>query len=236
MQARAWLRPSRTVPITTWRSASRWTSRPRTLAILVTGLLLFGTGDGLLVVAGHGVSPWTVLAEGLSLRLPITIGVATFVVSSLVLLLWIPLRQRPGLGTIANIILIAAALEATVRVVPQPHGWFSFALVLVAIALIGLGSGLYLTCNLGPGPRDGWMTGIHHRTGWPVAQVRLAIEVVVLAIGWLLGGTVGLGTVAFALLIGPAVGFGLMLAGWIGRSPGQPTAEVDEEEFPELDA
>jgi len=232
----AWLRPSRTVPVTRWRSPSRWTSRPRTLAILIAGLVLFGTGDGLLVVAGHGVSPWTVLAEGIALRLPITIGTATFVISSLVLLLWIPLRQRPGLGTIANIILIAAALEVTVRLVPQPHGWPSFVLILVAIALIGAGSGLYLTCNLGPGPRDGWMTGIHHRTGWPVARVRMAIEIVVLSVGWLLGGTVGLGTIAFALLIGPSVGYGLMLAGWLGRTPGQPVANVDESEFPELDA
>lgn len=236
MQVLAWLRPSRTVPVTRWRSQSRWTTRPTTLGMLILGLAMFGIGDGMLVIADHGVSPWTVLAQGLALRLPLTIGVATFIVSSLVLLLWIPLRERPGLGTVANIIVIASALQVTVWLVPHPHGWLSFACIILAIALIGLGSGLYLTCNLGPGPRDGWMTGIHHRTGWPVARVRMVIEVAVLAVGWLLGGTVGLGTVAFALLIGPSVGYGLMLAGWLGRTPGRPNADVAEGEFPELDA
>ncbi|MFM7148071.1 MAG: YczE/YyaS/YitT family protein, partial [Actinomycetales bacterium] len=172
----------------------------------------------------------------------LTIGMATFLVSTLVLLLWIPLRERPGLGTISNIIVIASALQATVWLVPKAGGGqpylsgLSYLYVFLAIGLIGVGSGLYLTCNLGPGPRDGWMTGIHQRTGWPVARVRLGIEVVVLSIGWLLGGTIGLGTLAFAVLIGPSVGYGLRLAGRIGGLPGRPVSEVANPDFPELDA
>jgi len=242
MQVLTWLRPSRSVPVTRWRSDSRWSARPATFGMLILGLSLFGIGDGLLVVSGLGVSPWTVLAQGLSVRLPLTIGAATFLVSSLVLLLWIPLRERPGLGTISNIIVIASTLQATVWLVPKAGGTqpylspVSYLYVFAAIALIGLGSGLYLTCNLGPGPRDGWMTGIHQRTGWPVARIRLGIEVVVLSIGWLLGGTIGLGTLAFALLIGPSVGYGLRFAGRIGRVPGRPMTQVADPAFPELDA
>ena len=157
------------------------------------------------------------------------------IVSVAVLLLWIPLRQRPGLGTVANILVIAGALQLVVSFVPHPtHPTARLALVLAGIAFIGIGSGFYLTCNLGPGPRDGWMTGIHHRTGIPVARVRLAIEVTVLALGWLLGGTVGIGTVLFAVLIGPSVAYGLRVAGRVGRVPNAPT--VRAESAPELDA
>lgn len=242
VQVLAWLRPSRSVPVTRWRADSRWSARPTTFAMLILGLALFGIGDGLLVMSGLGVSPWTVLAQGLSVRLPLTIGAATLLVSTLVLILWIPLRERPGLGTISNIIVIASALQVTVWLVPQAggsHPYLSidaYLYVIAAIGLIGLGSGLYLTCNLGPGPRDGWMTGIHQRTGWPVARVRMGIEVIVLTAGWLLGGTIGLGTLAFAALIGPSVGYGLRLAGRIGRVPGRPPSEVADADFPELDA
>ena len=205
-----WLRPSRTIPVTPWRSQSRWRSGPQTFMVLIVGLWLFGTGEALLVVAELGNGPWTVLAEGVSSRTPLSIGAATFVISCLVLLLWIPLKERPGLGTIANAVIIAAALQVGVQVIPHPDPlWLRLVFVITGIAAIGLGSGLYLTTNLGPGPRDGWMTGIHERFGWPVARVRLGIEVSVLAIGWLLGGTVGLGTVLFALFIGPSVGWGL---------------------------
>jgi uncharacterized membrane protein YczE len=205
--------------------------------ILFVGLWLFGTGEGLLVVAGLGVSPWTVFAQGLSVQLPISIGVATFLTSALVLLFWLPLREKPGLGTIANAVVIALALQVTVWLVPdQTNWWVALVLVLFGIAIIGVGSGMYLTTNLGPGPRDGWMTGIHQRTGWPVVWVRLAIEVTALSLGWVLGGTVGLGTLLFALLIGPAVGYGLKLAGAIGAVPGHPREVVSEDEFPELDA
>lgn len=236
MQVLGWLKPSRSVPVTRWRSDRRWTGRPRTLAALFLGLCMYGAGDGLMVVSGLGVGPWTVLAEGASTRLSVSIGAATFIVSTLVLLLWIPLRERPGLGTISNIVLIATSLQVTVNLVPVPGTALAPTYVILGIALIGLGSGLYLTANLGPGARDGLMTGIHHRTGWPVVRIRLGIEVIVLAIGWSLGGTVGIGTIAFALFIGPSVGYGLMLAGRLGRVPGAIPTYVEEQQFPELDA
>jgi uncharacterized membrane protein YczE len=205
--------------------------------VLLIGLYAFGTGEALIVQGGLGVSPWTVLAQGLSTILPVSIGVATFLVSAVVLLLWIPLRERPGLGTIANALVIAVALQVGVALVPEPESWpAQLALVLLGIAMIGLGSGFYLTTNLGPGPRDGWMTGIHLRTGWPVGRVRLGIELVVLGVGWLLGGTVGVGTVLFAVLIGPAVAQGLAIAGAIGGVPGAEGLAAVEDEFPELDA
>jgi uncharacterized membrane protein YczE len=211
-----------------------------TFALLVLGLWLFGTGEAMLVTATIGNGPWTVLAQGLTVRLPLTIGVATFLVSVVVLLLWIPLRERPGLGTIMNAIVIALALQVMVGVLPEMTGDSVLSLVarvlmaLMGIALIGLGSGIYLTTGLGPGPRDGWMTGIHQRTGWPVSAVRLGIEATVLIAGWLLGGTVGVGTVLFALLIGPAVGYGLRLAAALDG--GAPPREIELDEHPELEA
>jgi len=233
----SWLKPARTVPVTRWRASSRWRAKPSTLGILVLGLYLFGTGDALLVVSGLGVSPWTVLAQGLGDQLGISIGLATFIVSAVVLLLWIPLRERPGLGTISNAVVIAIALQVGVTFLPRPTNVFiQFAFVIVGILIIGLGSGLYLTTRMGPGPRDGWMTGIHLRTGWPVSAVRLGIEVVVLAAGWMLGGTVGIGTVMFAILIGPSVGYGLMLAGAVGRDPNAESPVEQDPDFPELDA
>jgi len=229
----AFLQPSHSVPITRWRSASRWRTSPTTFGVLVIGLWLFGSGEALMVASGLGVSPWTVLAQGLSVRLPISIGLATFTVSVLVLLMWIPLRERPGLGTISNAVVIALALQVMVTVLPTPVNTLVRLLFVVGqIVVIGLGSGLYLTTNLGPGPRDGWMTGIHIRTGWPISAVRLGIEATVLVIGWLLGGTVGIGTVLFALLIGPSVGYGLRAAGAWGGANG----EVLEDEHPELEA
>lgn len=233
-----WLRPARTVPVTRWRSPARWSPTPTSLIVLVLGLYAFGTGEALIVQGGLGVSPWTVLAQGLSTVLPMSIGAATFLISVLVLLLWIPLRERPGLGTIANALVIAVALQVGVALIPAAGSWpTQLALVLLGVGLIGLGSGLYLTTNLGPGPRDGWMTGLHLRTGWPVGRVRLGIELVVLAGGWLLGGTVGLGTVLFALLIGPAVAQGLAIAGAVGRVQGSGAdGALIEDEFPELDA
>jgi uncharacterized membrane protein YczE len=187
----------------------------------------------MLVASTLGNAPWTVLSQGLSSRFPISIGVATFLVSVTVLLLWIPLRERPGLGTISNAVVIALSLQVMVTVLPTPGNVVvRLLMVLGGIVVIGIGSGLYLTTNLGPGPRDGWMTGIHLRTGWPISAVRLGIEATVLVIGWLLGGTVGIGTVLFALLIGPSVGYGLKAAGALGGA----TGEVLEDEHPELEA
>jgi len=208
---------------------SRWKARPSTLFVLIFGLWLFGTGEALLVVAEMGNGPWTVLAEGVSSRTSLSIGFATFAISLVVLALWIPLRERPGLGTIANAIVIAAALQVGVWFLPHPDPtWLKLLFVFAGVALIGLGSGLYLTTNLGPGPRDGWMTGIHTKFDIPVARVRLAIEITVLVLGFLLGGTVGLGTVIFALLIGPSVGWGLRLMdrGVVVRSDSDPELEA----------
>lgn len=227
------LQPSRSVPLTRWRSPRRWTSRPSTLCVLVVGLWLFGTGEALLVVADLGVGPWTVLAQGVSNRSALDLGGATFLISVLVLLAWVPLKEKPGLGTIANAILIATALQVMSSVIPHPDNLvIRVGAVVLGIALVGIGSGLYLTTNLGPGPRDGMMTGIHERTGWPVARVRLGIEVTVLALGWFLGGTVGVGTVLFALLIGPFVGYGLKIVGKLAGA----RAVIQSSDEPELDA
>lgn len=228
-----WLRPAHTVPVTRWRADRRWTARPSTLLVLVVGLWLFGTGEALVVVSDLGNGPWTVLAQGLSLRTGLAIGWTTFLISIVVLLLWIPLRERPGLGTIANAVVIAMALQVGVSFLPHATNPFlQLLMVIGGIALIGLGSGLYLTTNLGPGPRDGWMTGLHQRFGWPIYGVRFGIEIFVVIVGWLLGGTVGIGTVLFALLIGPFVGYGLKGVGALAGSTR--TAPTNSE--PELEA
>jgi len=202
---------ARTVPTTPWSaSGSRWRARPLTLAVLVGGLWIFGTGEAAMVDAGIGVSPWTVLAQGIGERIGISVGAATFLCSALVLLGWIVLRERPGLGTLANAVVIAIAIDAMRPVLPDPQSApLQLLQVLLGIAAIGVGSGLYLTANLGPGPRDGLMTGLHRRLGFAVGRVRLGIEVTVLSAGWLLGGTVGAGTALFALLVGYAVSLGL---------------------------
>lgn len=229
----AMLRPSRSVPVTRWRADSRWRARPTTVVVLILGLWLFGTGEALIVNAGLGNGPWTILAQGLSIRTGLIIGVTTFIVSVIVLLLWIPLKEKPGLGTIANAIVIAAALQVMLDYLPQPTGFpWQLLMVLGGIAAIGIGSGLYLTTNLGPGPRDGWMTGVHLRTGWPIPAVRLGIEVTVLVLGWALGGIVGLGTVLFALLVGPCVGYGLAFVGVLAGARTTVAAEGE----PELEA
>jgi uncharacterized membrane protein YczE len=182
------------------------------MASLLVGLWLFGMGEAFLLTGDLGASPWTVLAQGLSRRTGLDIGWLTFLVSMTVLLLWIPLRQKPGLGTVLNIVVIPIALQLTYDLIPAPSSLVArFALVLLGIATIGLGSGFYLTAGHGPGPRDGWMTGLHHRTGRPVGQIRLGIEVVVLVLGVALGGTFGVGTVLFAVLIGQAVALGLQV-------------------------
>ncbi len=227
--------PSRTIPRTRWRvEGSRWRTGPVTFVILILGLWLFGTGEAMLVDAALGNAPWTVFAQGLSVRTGLGIGVATFFTSVVVLLMWIPLRERPGLGTVANAVVIATALQVMIAVLPNPEGLvWRVGQVLLGIALVGIGSGLYLTTNLGPGPRDGLMTGIHVRTGVAVTPVRLGIEVSVLAVGWLLGGTVGIGTLLFALLIGPSVGYGLRLVGWLA---GAKTDAPRDDVHPELEA
>jgi uncharacterized membrane protein YczE len=219
------LKGSRTIPRTRWTARSVWKPTPASLTSLVVGLWLFGTGDAILLAADLGATPWTVLAQGVSVRTGLSIGVTTFIVSVTVLLLWIPLRQRPGLGTVLNIIVISIAIEVMYTVLPRPEQlWLRLTFVLVGTATIGLGSGFYLTAGHGPGPRDGWMTGLHRRTGWPVGRIRLFIELTVLTAGWLLGGTVGIGTAVFALLIGQAVALGLALVRGIAPPAHAPPA------------
>ena len=209
----AFLKPHKTVPITPWRADSRWDLSFSRVAILFFGLAIFGLGDALVVQSNLGNAPWTVFAQGLSLKSGLSLGWATFVTGCFVLLIWIPLRERPGFGTLANIVIISAAIEFGVSVFPLQETLVGgLASALIGIALVGLGSALYITCGLGPGPRDGAMTGIHQRTGVRVGRVRMGIEVTVLIVGALLGGKLGLGTALFALLIGQsvAISFGIV--------------------------
>ncbi len=185
---------------------SRWTPSPARFAQLLAGLATFGAGEAMLVASGLGNSPWSVLAQGLGDQIGISVGAATVLVSAFVLLAWIPLRQAPGLGSICNAVLIGVALDATLVLLPDHAalGWRA-AMIPAGIALVALGSGLYLTTRLGPGPRDGLMTGLHRRTGVSLRAVRACIELSAVTVGYLLGGTVGVGTLAFALLVGPGV-------------------------------
>jgi uncharacterized membrane protein YczE len=176
----------------------------RRLAQLVGGLALYGTSMAMQIRAGLGLNPWDVLHEGLSLRTPLSFGVITAITGAAVLLLWIPLRQRPGIGTVANVVVIAVAVDAVLAVLPAATGWPARAALLVGgVVLNGVATAAYVGARLGPGPRDGLMTGLAARTGRSIRLVRTGLEVVVLATGWLLGGTVGLGTVLYALAIGP---------------------------------
>jgi len=201
-----WLTPHPTIPVTIWRSENFWRAKPSTILILILGLWLFGTGEALLIKSSLGVSPWTVLAEGIAVQTRLTIGLATFLTSVIVLTFWIPLKERLGLGTVLNAIIIALAIDVMLQILPSNEVlWINFSEVILGVLLVGLGSSLYLTCNMGPGPRDGWMTGLHKKTKVSVGKVRLFIEISVLAIGWLLGGTVGIGTLIFASLIGYSV-------------------------------
>ena len=206
------LRPAHKVPRTIWSSRYPLNFRPNfsTLLALVVGLWIFGTGEAVLIAAGIGVSPWTVLAQGITEQTSFTVGEATFIVSVCVLLLWIPLRETPGIGTILNAILIALSIDVMAPFIPEQEN-LPNAIVQSAfgVMMVGIGSALYLTANLGPGPRDGWMTGIQKKTNWPIGRVRVGIEIIVLSVGILLGGTFGLGTIMFALGIGPAVAISL---------------------------
>lgn len=177
---------------------------------LIGGLTAFGLGEGLLVQSQWGASPWTVFAEGIAHHAQISLGWATALISAVVLLVWFALRQRPGFGTIANLVIIAYVLDVTTYAVAVPHAiWLKLVYVVGAVLCIGVGSAFYLTCNLGPGPRDGLMTGLHNRLHVSVVYIRLTLEVVVLTIGWLLGGTVGVATAFFAATIGFSIGASL---------------------------
>jgi uncharacterized membrane protein YczE len=182
----------------------------RRIPQLLIGLVLYGIADAMMIRAALGVDPWTVFAQGLSHLTGIGIGWLTNIIGLCVLVLWIPLRQRPGIGTVLNILLIGPSIELGLWFIQTPPElWQRILLFTGGLLLLAVASGLYIGSHFGPGPRDGLMTGIHARTGWPIWVGRTMVEVTVLAIGWLLGGDVGVGTVAFAVLIGPLCGFTL---------------------------
>lgn len=210
---RHFLQPSKTIPHTSWTAKNRWSLTPKILFVLLVGLALFGLGEALLIQSSIGNSPWSVFAQGLSLQTPLSIGQSTAVTSVAVLLLWIPLKQKPGFGTLANIAVISIFIQIGVDHIPVVNSSFAMQIlyVLFGIGLVGFGSALYITCGLGPGPRDGLMTSLHQRTGVRISRVRLSIEVCVLIAGSALGGTVGLGTAMFALLIGNSIATSLNL-------------------------
>lgn len=179
----------------------------RRIAQLLIGLFAYGIAISMMVRAAVGVSPWDVLSQGVSLQSGIPFGLVTNLIGIVVLLLWIPIRQKPGIGTVLNVLLIGPSAEVGLWLIPKQTELLpQIALFVGGIALLAVASGLYIGARFGPGPRDGLMTGIHNKWGWKIWIVRTAIELTVLTIGWLLGGNLGLGTLAFALLIGPMVG------------------------------
>jgi len=202
----------KSVPKVSWSSEKplNFSPTPLTLLMLCFGLTLFGLGESLIITAGAGMSPWTVLAEGLSISSGLSIGALTFLISLGVLLLWIPIKQMPGVGTMLNVVIIAAVIEWSLPFLPHPDQYgLQILQAIIGTLIVGFASGIYLIANLGPGPRDGLMTGFQRVTGLPIAWVRAMIEIVVVAIGFSLGGTLGLATLIFAFGIGPAVSIGL---------------------------
>ena len=174
--------------------------------MLIIGLILFGLGEALLIASGAGVSPWTVFAQGFSKVTNWSIGLSTFTISFFVLLFWVPLRQTPGVGTVLNIIIISLVLDLSAPYLPVfETSAMRLAEAALGVIITGFGGGIYLIANLGPGPRDGLMTGLQRQTGHPLATVRSVIEISVVVLGWSLGGVVGLGTLMFAFGIGPCV-------------------------------
>ena len=210
----------RSVPTTNWSSEKplNFSPKPLTLIILCFGLFLFGLGESLIITASVGMSPWTVLAEGLSVTTGLSIGALTFLISLGVLLLWIPLKQQAGAGTILNVIIIAAVIEWSLPYLPHPETYAMQILqAILGTLVVGIASGIYLIANLGPGPRDGLMTGCQRATNLPIAWVRVFLEITVISVGWMLGGTIGLATLIFAFGVGPAVSLGLYCIASISR-------------------
>ncbi|MET4159911.1 hypothetical protein [Agromyces sp. PvR057] len=191
----------------------------RRLVQLYLGLLLYGIAIALIVRGELGVAPWDVLTQGISKQTGLNFGLVTVITSVFVLLLWIPIRQKPGFGTIMNVLLVGPAADLGLWLIPEGLDlWVRIILLPAGILVLAVATGLYIGAHFGPGPRDGLMTGLHRRTGWPIWIVRTSIEIVVLATGWLLGGNVGIGTVAFAVLIGPLCGYTIPLFA-IRRAP-----------------
>ena len=210
------------VPSVNWSSDFPLNTKPRfyTVIMLITGLFFFGLGEAIIIGSGSGVSPWTVLAQGISIRTDLSVGTTTFLISIGILIFWIPLKQVPGIGTILNAIIIASTIDLTLPYLPQPNETYLKLLqVCIGIFIVGLGSGIYLISNLGPGPRDGLMIGLQKQTGTSIPLIRTILELSAVISGWLLGGVVGIGTVLFVFGIGPCVGIGLTLVEKISNKP-----------------
>ena len=202
------------IPKVYWSSEKSLNLKPKisTFFFLCLGLTLFGLGEGLLIVSFAGASPWSVLAQGIALNINLSVGIITIFISLGVLILWIPLNQKLGIGTILNAIIIGLMIDVCIKFVPTPENFiYQIILAIVAVLTVGLGGGIYLVANLGAGPRDGLMVGLQKKTNMPIATVRASIEITVMSVGWYLGGTVGIGTLIFAFGIGPCVAFGLYL-------------------------
>ena len=202
------------IPTVFWSSKKPLNLRPKisSLFFLCLGLAIFGLGEGLLIVSYSGASPWSVLAQGISLNVNLSIGLITFIISITVLIFWIPLKQNPGIGTILNAFIIAIMIDLCIKFVPTPENYYyQIILGIMAVLTVGLGGGIYLVANLGAGPRDGLMVGLQKKTNLPIAAVRGFLEITAGSVGWYLGGTVGPGTFIFAFGIGPAVALGLYL-------------------------
>jgi len=202
------------IPKVKWSSEKPFNFKPKfsTFFFLCFGLSLFGLGEGLLIVSFTGASPWSVLAQGISLNVNLSIGTITLLISIAVLILWIPLGQKPGMGTIFNALIIAIMIDLCIKYVPTPSNYIhQLLLAVISVVMVGIGGGIYLVSNLGAGPRDGLMIGLQKLTNFPIAVVRATLEISVVSIGWYLGGTVGIGTLLFAFGIGPCVALGLYL-------------------------
>ena len=202
------------VPKVSWSSDKPLNIKPKTSTFffLCFGLTLFGLGEGLLIVSVAGASPWSVLAQGIFLNIGYSVGIITILISVVVLILWVPLSQKPGVGTILNAIIVGLMIDVCIKFVPTPENYISqIFLAIIAVLTVGLGGGIYLIANLGAGPRDGLMIGLQKKTKLPIAAVRATLEITVMSIGWYLGGTVGVGTLLFAFGIGPAVALSLYI-------------------------
>jgi len=214
------LQPSRTIPRTTWTAESRWDMSLLRLLILAFGLFLFGIGESLYIQSNLGNSPWAVFADGVAKLTGTTIAWSTFAISCVVFLLWMPLKEKYGIGPIANTLIVPLAMNVGLTVIPRQESIANGALFLIiGIACVGLGSAIYITCGLGAGPRQGMMTALHRITGIRVARIATSIEVVVFTLGVLMGGKYGIGTLVFALCIGPAVAIGFSIMREIGEMP-----------------
>jgi uncharacterized membrane protein YczE len=206
-----------------------WKAKPKTIFYLMLGNWLYGTGEAILIKADIGQSPGTVLAQGIQNLTGDTIGWTSFYISIGVMFLWIPLKNKVGIGTVLNIIFVSVAIDVMMPVFPSPDSYaVSVVMVLIGILVIGLGSAFYIPSNLGPGPRDGLMTGLHYRTGLPIGRVRFVIEAAFLLAGWLLGGSVGLGTVLVTVLVGEVVAIFFGIVSRVSKPADEATTDTEQ--------